>query len=96
MKAEQTDSNDSLSGHQGLEMYGQEADKPFAPHAGISGEETSWSSDARYVISGKANCITFVRRYAWPQLMHPIHGRVKRRTDSCMGRQPASVKRRST
>lgn len=41
-----------LEGHQGLELFGQDPDQPPVAQAGISGEETSWSPDSRYVISG--------------------------------------------
>lgn len=40
------------TGHQGLELFGQDPDQPPVAQAGISGEETSWSPDSRYVISG--------------------------------------------
>lgn len=41
------------AGHRGLENVGQDPNVPFPPHAGISGEETSWSPDGRYVLSGE-------------------------------------------
>lgn len=34
-------------------MFGQDPDKPPIVQAGISGEETSWSPDSRYVLSGE-------------------------------------------
>lgn len=41
-----------IIGHEGLEAFGQEPDRQIAPQAGISGEETSWTPDGRFVLSG--------------------------------------------
>ncbi|KAL7009787.1 hypothetical protein EMMF5_000695 [Cystobasidiomycetes sp. EMM_F5] len=49
-----------LEGHEGLEAFGQEPDRQIAPQAGISGEETSWTPDGRFVLSGSNDGRVFV------------------------------------
>lgn len=42
-----------LEGHHGLEHFGKDdSEGAYHPSAGISGEETSWTPDGRYVLSG--------------------------------------------